>query len=99
MHRSERSMAYFRHFGSLLVNAPSIVSGLNHSRGATISAAIPSPSRRRRSSLASLRTCASVFASMSGTASSSWNIIASNPSALSWASFQPKSRAGRVGGP
>ena len=37
-------MAYFRHFGSLLVYPPSIVMALNQRRGATISAAMPSPS-------------------------------------------------------
>jgi hypothetical protein len=54
-----------------------MVMGLNQSRGATISAAMPSPLRRFLSSLASLRIWASDLLSMSGTASSSWNIMAS----------------------
>jgi len=76
-----------------------MVSGANQSRGATISAAMPSPSRRFFNSLASLRICVSDLLSMSGTASSSWNIMASKPSFLSCASFQSKLAGGRTGGP
>ena len=76
-----------------------MVIGLNQSRGAAISATMPAPSSFLLSSLVSLRICPSVLPSISGTASSSWNIIASKPSFLSCASFQSNGLGGRVIGP